>query len=97
MTSPTRLLRYSLLMPDGTPDPQGVAPIERKLRSGKERVRPARASVEKSHELRATFAKTAGADVMVFRSRGCSGCSSSQISCSAPSLCGRRRPVLSPS
>jgi hypothetical protein len=59
MTSPIRLLRHFLLMPDGNPAQQekDVAAIEQELRSGKEQVRAARASIEKSQELRATFAR----------------------------------------
>jgi hypothetical protein len=46
-------------MPDGNPAQQekDVAAIDRELRSGREQVRAARLSTEKSHELRATFAK----------------------------------------
>jgi hypothetical protein len=59
MTSPIRLLRHLLFMPSGNPAQQekDVAAIEQELRSGKERVRAARVPVEKSTELRATFAK----------------------------------------
>jgi hypothetical protein len=59
MTSPIRLLRHLLFMPWGNPAQQekDVAAIEQELQSGKERVHAARLSVEKSQELRVTFAK----------------------------------------
>ena len=59
MTSPIRLLRRLLLMPEGNPAQQekDVAAVAQELRLGKEQVRAARVSIEKSQELRATFAR----------------------------------------
>jgi hypothetical protein len=59
VTSPIRLLRHLLFLPCGNPTQQekDVAAIEQELRSGKDQVRAARLSIEKSHELRATFAR----------------------------------------
>ena len=59
MTSPIRLLRHLLFMPCGNPAQQekDVAAIEHELQSGKDQVRAARVSIEKSQELRATFAR----------------------------------------
>lgn len=59
MTSPMRLLRQVLFMPHGDPAQQekDVAAVAQELQSGTERVRAARASIERSQELRETYGK----------------------------------------
>lgn len=59
MTSKMRLLRQLLYMPDGDPAQQekDVAAIERELQHGKERVREARLSIERAHDLRETYGR----------------------------------------
>lgn len=57
MTSPMTFLRKFLFMPDGdlTQQDKDVAAVEQELKSGKDKIHAACASLEKARQLRATY------------------------------------------